>query len=76
LEISEKQNREFRENIREAFSRREREGRKANLMQLLLITIMVGTFLGWWYYGNVAFYAFLVLFPSYILLRTSKRFRS
>jgi hypothetical protein len=75
-EISEKKNREFRENIREAFSRREKEGRKANLMQLLLITIMLGTLLGWWYYGNVAFYAFLVLFPLYILLRTSKRFRS
>ena len=75
-EVSEKENKEYRENIRKAFSRREKEGRKANLMQLLLMTIMVGTFVGWWYYGNVAFYAFLVLFPLYILLRTSKLFRS
>ncbi len=75
-EMSEKQNREHRERIREAFGRREKEGRRANLMQLLLMTIMAGTFVGWWYYGTVAFYVFLVLFPLYIIFRTSKHFRS
>ncbi len=75
-EISSEKNQSYREHIREAFGRREKENRKADFMQLLLITIMAGTFVGWLYYGNVAFYAFLVLFPLYIILRTSKLFRS
>jgi hypothetical protein len=75
-EIVAETHRGYREHIREAFNRRDRENKKTSFMQLLLITIMMGTVVGWLYYGNVAFYAFLVLFPLYIILRTSKLFRS
>jgi len=71
-EIDVEKNKTSRENIREAFSRRERDNRKTDFMQLLLVTIMLGTFVGWLYFGNVALYAFLVLFPLYIYLRTRK----
>lgn len=71
-EVDVEANKSHREHIREAFNRRDRANRKADFMQLLLITIMVGSAVGWWFYGNIALYAFLVLFPLYIFLRTRK----
>lgn len=62
--------------IREAFRRRERETRHASTMQLVLMLLMMGCFLGWIFYGNIALYAFLVLFPLYVFLRTRKFFQS
>jgi hypothetical protein len=71
-EIDLEKNKTYRQNIREAFNQRDRDNKKTDFMQLLLITIMLGTFVGWLYYGNAALYAFLVLFPLYIFLRTRR----
>lgn len=62
--------------IRDAFGRRERGARHANTMQLVLMLLMMSCFLGWIFYGNIALYAFLVLFPLYVFIRTRKFFQS
>ena len=64
-----------REHIKAAFTNRARREKTGDFMQLLLIVIMLGTFTGWLFYGNVALYVFLVLFPLYIYLRTRKFFQ-
>jgi hypothetical protein len=64
-----------RENIRAAYSKRARREKSTNFMQLLLILIFLGTFFGWIFYGNVVLYAFLIVFPIYIFLRTRKFFQ-
>lgn len=75
-ELSEKRLKSHRQSIREGFMIREREERRVGMMQWILIIIMLGTIVGWVYFGNVAFYVFLVIFPLYVWLRTRKHFQS
>jgi len=63
------------ENIRAAFKAVEKKERSISFMQLLIMVLLLGTVFGWIYYGNVALYVFLILFPLYILLRTRKSLR-
>lgn len=63
------------EHIRSAYANRDRREKSTNIMQLLLILILLGTFFGWIFYGNVVFYAFLIIFPIYLFLRTRKFFQ-
>jgi len=67
--------RSYREQIKSAYATRERREKSTNLMQLLLILILLGTFFGWIFYGNAVLYAFVVVFPIYIFLRTRKFFQ-
>ncbi len=66
----------YRENIRNAFNRRERRETRSSMMQYLLIIIFLGTIVGWLYFGNIALYIFAVIFPLYIFLRTRNYFQS
>jgi hypothetical protein len=65
----------YREHIKSAYSNRARREKTTNFMQLLLILILLGTFFGWIFYGNVVIYVFAVIFPIYIFLRTRKFFQ-
>jgi hypothetical protein len=65
----------FREHIKSAYANRARREKSTNFMQLLLILILLGSFFGWIFYGNVVLYAFIVIFPIYIFLRTRKFFQ-
>ncbi len=64
-----------RQSIHEAFQKRDRQIKRVNLMQMILIIIMMGTIAGWLFFGNVAFYVFLVVFPVYIWFRTRNYFQ-
>ena len=64
-----------REHLKNAFSHRARREKSSDFMQLLLIFIMLGGVGGWLVYGNVVLYAFIVIFPLYIYLRTRKFFQ-
>ncbi|MGF1636552.1 MAG: hypothetical protein ACFCUU_05720 [Cyclobacteriaceae bacterium] len=64
---------QYRSNISAAFTKRRRSEKLVGGMQIVLIVLMMGTFVGWLYYGNIALYVFAVLFPAYIYLR-SRRF--
>lgn len=66
----------YRENIKNAFNRRERRETRSSMMQYLLVIIFLGTIVGWLYFGNVALYIFAVVFPLYIFLRTRNYFQS
>ena len=66
----------YRENIRNAFNQRQRRQARGSMMQYLLIIIFLGTFAGWFYFGNAALYIFAVIFPLYIYLRTRNYFQS
>ncbi len=75
-ELSEEALKTHRRTIHEGFQRRATQDRRVDMMQWLLIILMLGTIVGWIYFGNVAFYVFIVLFPLYIWLRTRKPFQS
>jgi hypothetical protein len=71
-ELSEEALKTQRRSIHEGFQRREKQDRRVDMMQWILIILMLGTILGWLYFGNVAFYIFLVLFPLYVWFRIRK----
>lgn len=64
-----------RELIKSAFNNRAKREKSSDLMQILLIIILSGTFGGWLLYGNVALYFGLVSFPLYLFFRTRKFFQ-
>ncbi len=64
----------YKENISSAFTRRSRKNSRVSGMQAVIIALFVGTFVGYFIYGNVALWTFLVLFPVYIFIRTRKYF--
>lgn len=76
-ELSKESSEEFlyRENISQAFSRRQKKDRRASGMQMALVAIFLATFVGYYYYGNAALWAFVIIFPVYIFIR-SRRFFS
>lgn len=61
--------------IRQSFKRRSRENQQSNITQVLIILLLVGTFTGYFYYGNVAFYIIMVLAPLYILIKKTNFFK-
>lgn len=60
--------------LKAAFNKRIRREKSSDFMQLVLILIFLGAFFGWLFLGNVVLYAFIVIFPLYIFLRTRKFF--
>ena len=65
----------YRENISQAFTRRQRKDKRVSGMQVILIAIFLAAFIGYYFYGNAALYAFAILFPAYILIRTRSFFK-
>ena len=65
----------YRENISAAFTRRAKKDKRVSGMQGVIIALFVGTFIGYYYYGNAALWAFVILFPVYIFIRSRKIFR-
>ncbi len=74
-ELSEESDTKYRENIKKAFEIREKRKTRTDLMQLVLITIVVGCSVGWIYFGNYALYVFMFLLALYIFLRSRKYFQ-
>ena len=74
-EISREKNRDHQSLISQGFSRNPRRTRKASSMQLVLIVLLFGGFLGYIYFGNVALWVFLVVFAIYIFIRTRQVFQ-
>jgi len=64
-----------REHIKSAFKNRAKREKSSDLMQVLLVIILLGTFGGWLLYGNVAMYIGLVAFSLYLFFRTRKFFQ-
>jgi hypothetical protein len=64
-----------RENIKAAFRSFEKHEKSIGLMQVLLMALLLGGFVGWIYYGNVALYWFAGLFILYIFLQARKKHR-
>lgn len=65
----------YRTTIRHAFQRRSKENQQSNVTQLLIIMLLVGTFFGYIYYGNVAIYIIMVLIPFYIFVKKTNFFK-
>ena len=65
----------YKENISAAFSRRARKDKRVSGMQAVIIALFVGTFIGYYFYGNLALWVFVILFPVYIFIRSRKFFR-
>lgn len=61
--------------MRNAFRRKSAANRKSNIIQLLLIILLLGTFFGYIYFGNEVIYLFIVVIPFYILVRKKVWFR-
>src|SRR5690554_5824267 len=61
--------------IQNAFSRRRTANKKANLTQLLMIILLLATFFGYIYYGNLVLYLALAFVSVYLLVRKKKIFR-
>ncbi len=75
FDLSEKSLSTYRRSIHETFQKRDRQTKRANLMQLILIIIMMSTIAAWLYFGNVAVYVFLVVFPLDVWVRTKNYFQ-
>jgi len=65
----------FRSQLSEGFSRRQKQDRRMSSMQLVLVALMLATFFGYLYIGIEALFAFMIVFPVYIFIRTRKFFR-
>lgn len=65
----------YQSTIHNAFKRRAKENKQSNIIQLLVIAVLLATFFGYIYYGNLVFYLFLVLIPVYIFIRKKNFFR-
>lgn len=60
-------------NISVAFQRRARSNHRSNIMQFVIAILLLSTFIGWLFYGNDVFYAFLILSPAYFYFRLKKK---
>jgi hypothetical protein len=66
---------DHREQLKSAFNHRARREKSSDIMQVFLIILLLGTFVGWMIYGNVALYAFALAFPLFLYFRTRKLFQ-
>lgn len=73
-EFSHEKEANYRSTISEGFARKRTKGGKASSMQLILIFLLLGAFLGYIFYGNIALWIFLILFAAYVFIRTRKNF--
>jgi hypothetical protein len=66
---------DIRSGLQKDFLKNERANRQANVTQLLIVVLLIGTAAGWLFYGNNVFYFFLILVPFYIFIRRRSFFR-
>lgn len=59
--------------ISAAFRKRERKSSQTSVIQMLIAAAMLGTFVGWIFYGNDIFYIYLLLSPLYFYFRIKGR---
>ena len=60
----------YREHISSGFRRRVRREKTSGFMQLIFVIFFVIIFFGYIYFGSQVFYAFLILIPVYIWLKS------
>lgn len=65
----------YRSNIRQAFHRRSKENQRSNITQLVIIILLVGTFLGFIYYGEIVLYISMALLAVYIFISKTDFFK-
>ncbi|MEO9966675.1 MAG: hypothetical protein ABJF11_12840 [Reichenbachiella sp.] len=70
---SDNQNSYDTSSISAAFSKRQRKSSHASVVQLLFAAAMIGTAIGWYFYGNDIFYVYLALSPIYFYFRIKGR---
>lgn len=64
---------DYGSNISAAFQRRQRKSGQSSVLQLIIAVVLMGTFIGWLFYGNDIFYAFLIISPLYFYFRLKKK---
>ncbi|MFY0653097.1 MAG: hypothetical protein JXQ96_13740 [Cyclobacteriaceae bacterium] len=64
---------DYQSNISAAFRKRQQKGRQASAIQMIIAVLLMGTFVGWLFYGNQIFYAYLLLSPLYFYWRLKNR---
>ncbi|MFC2125799.1 hypothetical protein ACFLU5_13405 [Bacteroidota bacterium] len=73
-ELKKESSGDYRHNISEAFRHRAYTNRKEGVTQWMFIVFFAAIFVGYLYYGNIIFYAFLALIPLYIFIKLRRRF--
>lgn len=68
-QASEGESSQHTSSISAAFRRRERKSSQTSAIQLIIAVALLGTFVGWLFYGNDVFYAYLLLSPFYFYFR-------
>lgn len=58
--------------ISQGFARRARHTRQASSTQLVLVALLLGGFIGYLYYGNIALWIFIAVFGLYIFVKSKK----
>lgn len=71
-ELSRENSNEVESMISQGFARRAKRSQQASSTQLVLIALLLGGFLGYLYYGNVALWIFIAVFGVYIFVRSKK----
>lgn len=59
--------------ISAAFQRRQRKSGQSSILQLVIAIVLLGTFIGWLFYGNDVFYFAILLTPVYFYFRLKKK---
>ncbi|WP_109829595.1 hypothetical protein [Reichenbachiella versicolor] len=59
--------------ISAAFSQRERKTKETSWAQMAIAAALMGTFIGWLFWGNDFLYAYLLLAPVYFYFRIKNR---
>lgn len=65
----------YQSSIHNAFRRRRVASNQSNIIQLLLIMLLLATFFGYIYYGNMVLYLSFALVPIYLIVRKKNIFR-
>ncbi len=65
----------YKSTIRKAFHRRSKENQQSNITQLAIIILLVGTFLGYFYYGEIILYISITLLAVYIFVKKTDFFK-
>lgn len=67
---------QYASSISAAFRKRERKSSQTSVVQMLIAAAMLGTFVGWIFYGNDVFYIYLLLSPIYFYFRLKGKNKS
>ncbi len=65
----------YKSTIRKAFHRRSKENQQSNITQLAIIILLVGTFLGYFYYGAPVLYISITILAVYIFIKKTDFFK-